>query len=122
LASGLSGRWKTLVRGDLCWLEQMALHIGGLIKHAPALLAFTNPTILQAACSWFEAPVNLATQETALYPNSACSNPHGVPLSGSTANPIPLLRCCAGIDGIKNEIDPGEPGCGYLRTQPRRTG
>jgi len=63
-------RWKTLFAGDgYAGLSKMALHyIGGLIKHAPALLAFTNPTTTyKRLVPGFEAPVNLAySRETAL--------------------------------------------------------
>ncbi|MBE9115910.1 type I glutamate--ammonia ligase [Lusitaniella coriacea LEGE 07157] len=101
-------------------LSQMALHyIGGLIKHAPALLAFTNPSInsYKRLVPGFEAPVNLA------YSQGNRSASIRIPLSGgnpkakrlefrcpdATANPYLAFAAmlCAGLDGIKNEIDPG---------------
>lgn len=103
-------------------LSQMALHyIGGLLKHAPALLALTNPSTnsYKRLVPGFEAPVNLA------YSQGNRSASIRIPLSGSnpkakrlefrcpdaTANPYLAFAAmlCAGIDGIKNQIDPGEP-------------
>jgi glutamine synthetase len=103
-------------------LSQMALHyIGGLLKHAPALLAITNPSTnsYKRLVPGFEAPVNLA------YSQGNRSASIRIPLSGSnpkakrlefrcpdaTANPYIAFAAmlCAGIDGIKNQIDPGEP-------------
>jgi len=101
-------------------LSQLALHyIGGILKHAPALLAFTNPTTnsYKRLVPGFEAPVNLA------YSQGNRSASVRIPLSGSnpkakrlefrcpdaTSNPYLAFAAmlCAGIDGIKNEIDPG---------------
>ncbi len=103
-------------------LSKMALnYIGGILKHAPALLAFTNPTTnsYKRLVPGFEAPVNLA------YSQGNRSASVRIPLSGSNPKAKRLeFRCpdassnpylafaamlCAGIDGIKNEIDPGEP-------------
>lgn len=103
-------------------LSKTALHyIGGLLKHAPSLLAFTNPTTnsYKRLVPGFEAPVNLA------YSQGNRSASVRIPLSGgnpkakrlefrcpdATANPYLAFAAmlCAGIDGIKNEIDPGEP-------------
>lgn len=103
-------------------LSKMALnYIGGLIKHAPALLALTNPTTnsYKRLVPGFEAPVNLA------YSQGNRSASIRIPLSGTnpkakrlefrcpdaTCNPYLAFAAmlCAGIDGIKNEIDPGEP-------------
>ncbi|NJK99501.1 MAG: type I glutamate--ammonia ligase [Spirulinaceae cyanobacterium SM2_1_0] len=103
-------------------LSQMALHyIGGILKHAPALLAFTNPTLnsYKRLVPGFEAPVNLA------YSQGNRSASVRIPLSGpspkakrlefrcpdATCNPYLAFAAmlCAGIDGIKNQIDPGEP-------------
>ncbi|MBD1862162.1 MULTISPECIES: type I glutamate--ammonia ligase [Trichocoleus] len=103
-------------------LSQMALHyIGGILKHAPALLALTNPTTnsYKRLVPGFEAPVNLA------YSQGNRSASIRIPLSGTnpkakrlefrcpdaTSNPYLAFAAmlCAGIDGIKNQIDPGEP-------------
>ncbi|XTZ20475.1 MAG: type I glutamate--ammonia ligase, partial [cyanobacterium endosymbiont of Rhopalodia fuxianensis] len=102
-------------------LSKMALnYIGGILKHAPALLAFTNPTTnsYKRLVPGFEAPVNLA------YSQGNRSASIRIPLSGpnpkakrlefrcpdATCNPYLAFAAmlCAGIDGIKNEIDPGE--------------
>jgi glutamine synthetase len=118
--------WKDgqpLFAGDqYAGLSQMALYyIGGLLKHAPALLALTNPTTnsYKRLVPGFEAPVNLA------YSQGNRSASIRIPLSGSnpkakrlefrcpdaTCNPYLAFAAmlCAGIDGIKNQIDPGEP-------------
>lgn len=118
--------WKDgqpLFAGDkYAGLSQMALHfIGGLIRHAPSLLAFTNPTVnsYKRLVPGFEAPVNLA------YSAGNRSASIRIPLSGSNPKAKRLeFRCpdptsnpylgfsamlCAGLDGIKNQIDPGEP-------------
>jgi glutamine synthetase len=103
-------------------LSQSALHyIGGILKHAPTLLAFTNPTTnsYKRLVPGFEAPVNLA------YSQGNRSASIRIPLSGpnpkakrlefrcpdATCNPYLAFAAmlCAGIDGIKNQIDPGEP-------------
>ena len=118
--------WKDgqpLFAGDkYAGLSQMALHyIGGILKHAPALLALTNPSTnsYKRLVPGFEAPVNLA------YSQGNRSASVRIPLSGSnpkakrlefrcpdaTCNPYLAFAAmlCAGIDGIKNQIDPGEP-------------
>ncbi|MBW4654175.1 MAG: type I glutamate--ammonia ligase [Kaiparowitsia implicata GSE-PSE-MK54-09C] len=118
--------WKDgqpLFAGDqYAGLSQMALwYIGGILKHAPALLAFTNPTTnsYKRLVPGFEAPVNLA------YSQGNRSASVRIPLSGTnpkakrlefrcpdaTSNPYLAFAAmlCAGIDGIKNQIDPGSP-------------
>ncbi|MFM7383416.1 MAG: type I glutamate--ammonia ligase, partial [Microcystaceae cyanobacterium] len=118
--------WKNgepLFAGDkYAGLSQMALwYIGGILKHAPALLALTNPTTnsYKRLVPGFEAPVNLA------YSQGNRSASVRIPLSGTnpkakrlefrcpdaTSNPYLAFAAmlCAGIDGIKNQIDPGEP-------------
>jgi len=103
-------------------LSKTALNaIGGVLKHAPALLAFTNPTTnsYKRLVPGFEAPVNLA------YSQGNRSASVRIPLSGSnpkakrfefrcpdaTSNPYLAFAAllCAAVDGIKNEIDPGDP-------------
>lgn len=118
--------WKDgqpLFAGDkYAGLSQMALHyIGGILKHAPALLGLTNPSTnsYKRLVPGFEAPVNLA------YSQGNRSASVRIPLSGTnpkakrlefrcpdaTCNPYLAFAAmlCAGIDGIKNQIDPGEP-------------
>lgn len=118
--------WKDgqpLFAGDkYAGLSEMGLHyIGGILKHAPALLALTNPTTnsYKRLVPGFEAPVNLA------YSQGNRSASIRIPLSGlnpkakrlefrcpdATANPYLAFAAmlCAGLDGIKNQIDPGEP-------------
>ncbi|HEY9646492.1 MAG TPA: type I glutamate--ammonia ligase [Chroococcidiopsis sp.] len=114
---------QPLFAGDkYAGLSQMGLwYIGGILKHAPALLAFTNPTTnsYKRLVPGFEAPVNLA------YSQGNRSASVRIPLSGTnpkakrlefrcpdaTSNPYLAFAAmlCAGIDGIKNQIDPGEP-------------
>jgi glutamine synthetase len=103
-------------------LSKIALNaIGGILKHAPAILALSNPTTnsYKRLVPGFEAPVNLA------YSQGNRSASVRIPLSGSnpkakrfefrcpdaTCNPYLAFAAmlCAGIDGIKNEIEPGEP-------------
>ncbi len=103
-------------------LSKMALnYIGGILKHAPAILAFTNPTTnsYKRLVPGFEAPVNLA------YSQGNRSASVRIPLSGpnpkakrlefrcpdASSNPYLAFAAmlCAGIDGIKNEIEPGDP-------------
>jgi glutamine synthetase len=103
-------------------LSEMALYyIGGLLKHAPALCAITNPTTnsYHRLVPGFEAPVNLAYSQRN---RSACvripmysKNPKAKRLEfrvpDPSANPylaLPALLM-AGLDGIMNKIDPGEP-------------
>ncbi|BAZ65856.1 MAG: type I glutamate--ammonia ligase [Pelatocladus maniniholoensis HA4357-MV3] len=118
--------WKDgqpLFAGDkYAGLSDMALHyIGGILKHAPALLAITNPTTnsYKRLVPGYEAPVNLA------YSQGNRSASIRIPLSGTnpkakrlefrcpdaTSNPYLAFAAmlCAGLDGIKNKIDPGEP-------------
>ncbi|MUL39018.1 type I glutamate--ammonia ligase [Gloeocapsopsis dulcis] len=117
--------WKEgqpLFAGDrYAGLSQMALHyIGGILKHAPALLAFTNPSTnsYKRLVPGFEAPVNLAYSQgnrSASVRIPIASNPKAKRLEfrcpDATANPYLAFAAmlCAGIDGIKNEIDPGDP-------------
>lgn len=103
-------------------LSQMALYfIGGLLKHAPSILAFTNPTInsYKRLVPGYEAPVNLA------YSAGNRSASIRIPLSGGNPKAKRLeFRCpdpscnpylafsamlCAGLNGIKNQTEPGEP-------------
>ncbi|MBE9236090.1 MAG: type I glutamate--ammonia ligase [Sphaerospermopsis kisseleviana] len=114
---------KPLFAGDkYAGMSEMGLYyIGGILKHAPALLAITNPTTnsYKRLVPGYEAPVNLA------YSQGNRSASVRIPLTGdnpkakrlefrcpdATSNPYLAFAAmlCAGIDGIKNKIHPGEP-------------
>jgi glutamine synthetase len=96
-------------------------YIGGILHHAPSLLAFTNPTVnsYKRLVPHYEAPINLVYSQRN---RSACVR---IPITGT--NPLAKrieFRCpdssgnpyfafaamlMAGVDGIKNKIEPAAP-------------
>jgi len=96
-------------------------YIGGLIKHAPSVLAITNPTLnsYRRLVPGYEAPVNLAYSSRNR--SAACR----IPIGGNSpkakrvefrcpdpcANPYLAFAAMmmAGLDGVQNKIDPGKP-------------
>lgn len=103
-------------------LSDLARHyIGGILKHAPSLLAFTNPSVnsYHRLVPGFEAPIALVYSARN---RSACVR---IPITGSnpkakriefrcpdpSSNPYLAFSALmmAGIDGIKNKIEPPAP-------------
>lgn len=114
---------KPLFGGDkYADLSQIALfYIGGILKHARALLAFTNPTTnsYRRLVPGYEAPVNLVysarNRSAAIRIPMYSSNPKAKRIETRFPDPLanPYLAfpalLMAGLDGIKNQIDPGSP-------------
>ncbi len=109
-------------RGGYAHLSDLAKHyIAGLLAHAPALLAFCAPTTnsYRRLVPGYEAPVNLVYSARN---RSACVRVpmyHEAPKTkrvefrspDPTANPYLAFSALmmAGLDGIKHQLDPGEP-------------
>ena len=114
-------RCSTTSAGTAVCRDTARYYIGGLLAHAPSLLAFTNPTVnsYHRLVPGFEAPVNLVYSQRN---RSACIR---IPITGAnpkakriefrcpdpSANPYLAFSAMllAGLDGIKNKIEPPQP-------------
>jgi glutamine synthetase len=109
-------------KGGYASLSQTALHyIGGILKHAPALLAFCAPTTnsYRRLVPGYEAPVNLVysarNRSAAVRIPMYSENPKAKRIEfrapDPTANPYLAFAAMlmAGLDGIEKGIDPGKP-------------
>ena len=114
---------KPLFAGDgYAGLSEMALYyIGGILKHSHALAALTNPTTnsYRRLVPGYEAPVNLAYSRRnrsaairiPMYSQSPGAKRLEIRFPDPSCNPYLAFSAMvlAGLDGIQNQLDPGEP-------------
>jgi glutamine synthetase len=114
---------KPLFAGnEYAGLSQMALYyIAGLLKHASALCAICSPTTnsYKRLVPGYEAPVNLAyssrNRSAAIRIPTYSENPKAKRIEYRPPDPSANPYLCfaallmAGLDGIQNKLDPGEP-------------
>jgi glutamine synthetase len=114
---------KPLFAGDgYGGFSELGLHyVGGILKHSRAIAAFSNPTTnsYKRLVPGFEAPVNLALSSRnrsascriPMYSPSPKAKRIEVRYPDPTCNPYLTFAAMlmAGLDGIENKIDPGEP-------------
>ena len=133
--SGMHFHQQLLLKGENVFydpsssnlLSQNALfYIGGLLKHAPAVLAFTNPSTnsYRRLIPGYEAPVNCffstGNRSAAIRIPKYATQPQKVRFEfrppDATCNPYlaEAAMLMAGLDGILNKIDPTAEGFGPI--------
>ncbi len=103
-------------------MSRMGLHyIGGILKHAPALCALIAPTTnsYRRLVPGYEAPINLAYSQRnrsacvriPMYSKSEKAKRIEFRTPDPSCNPYLSFAAClmAGLDGVANKMDPGEP-------------
>ena len=116
------GEKPTFAGDSYAGLSDTALHyIGGIIKHSGAIAAFTNPTTnsYRRLVPGYEAPVYVAYSSRnrsaacriPMYSNNPKAKRVEVRWPDPSCNPYLAFAAMAmaGIDGIQNKIDPGQP-------------
>src|SRR3989442_8781970 len=95
-------------------------YIGGLLAHAPSLLAFTNPTTnsYRRLVPGYEAPIDLvysqrnrsACVRIPMYAKSPAAKRLEFRTPDPSCNPYLAFAAClqAGLDGVRNKIEPPE--------------
>jgi len=118
--------WKSdkplFAGGGYAGLSDMALNaVGGILKHAPAIIAITNPTTnsYHRLVPGYEAPVNLAMSarnrsasvRIPMYSNNPKAKRMEFRCPDPTCNPYLAFSALllAAIDGIENKVSPGAP-------------
>jgi glutamine synthetase len=133
--SGMHFHQKLLKDGDnlfydpegyACLSKTAQYYIGGLLHHGAAVLAFTNPSTnsYRRLVPGFEAPVNafysLGNRSAAIRIPKYALSPASARMEfrppDATCNPYLALAAMlmAGVDGIRNQIDPSESGYGPI--------
>ena len=112
-------------------LSTIAMHyIGGILRHAKGFVAITNPIVnsYKRLVPGYEAPTNVAWSERNRSPMVRIPAKRGtgtrceVRLPDPSCNPYLAfaVMLAAGLDGIKNKMDPGEPVTRNVFTMSQR--
>ncbi len=113
-------------KGYGCLSQEALYYIGGLLQHGPALLAITNPSTnsYRRLVPGYEAPVNaffsLGNRSAAVRIPKYANQPDSARMEfrppDATGNVYLMLAAMlmAGLDGIRNQIDPTEAGFGPI--------
>jgi|TARA_B100000959_G_scaffold285869_1_gene362159 glutamine synthetase len=104
--------------GDDGISDNMRWYVGGLLKHARGLVAVTNPTVnsFKRLVPGYEAPTHLAWSKRNRSPLIRVPDRRGIGtrlelrMPDPSCNPYLAFACmlAAGLDGVKNKIEPPE--------------